>query len=72
MFDIFEFLKWLGWADWANKFLVNELGTDWTFSDLVFGTVPAVLQLFFVIWLLNWIMGFIFDVSHAGRGGGMF
>lgn len=68
MFDRFDFLNWLGFADWANKFLVNELGTEWTFADLVFESIPAVLQLFAIVWLLNWIMGFIFDVSREVGG----
>ncbi|MCM1168090.1 MAG: hypothetical protein NC401_19065 [Ruminococcus sp.] len=49
MFDKFDFMSWLGFADWAEKFLVNETGYEWTFADLVFETMPAVLQLFAVI-----------------------
>lgn len=70
MFTDFDFLKYLGWANWIARFLNNEMGEDWTFADLVFETVPAVLQLFAVIWLMNWIMGFIYDFTKRIGGGG--
>lgn len=68
MFDIMNFLRWIGFGDWADMFLVNELGAEWTFADLVFGTLPAVLQLFAIVWLLNWIMGFIYDIAREVGG----
>lgn len=73
MFDSKDFLNLLGWSDWVNDFLVNEFGTEWTFADLVFGTLPNVLQLFFVVFMLNWVMGIIGDTCKVigGRRGGL-
>lgn len=68
MFKMMDFLNWIGFSDWADKFIVNSSGTEWTFADLVFESIPAVLQLFAIVWLLNWIMGFIFDVSREVGG----
>lgn len=68
MFKMMDFLNWIGFSDWADKFIVNLSGTEWTFADLVFESIPAVLQLFAIVWLLNWIMGFIFDVSREVGG----
>lgn len=73
MFNSVDFLNLLGWADWVNMFLVNEYGENWTFADLVFNTLPCVLQLFLIVFFLNWIMGIIGDCCKAfgGRRGGL-
>lgn len=69
--DIRVFLDLLGWTKWADKYLDNEFGDSWTFGDLVFDTLPHVLQLFFIIWLLNWVMGIIADACKLRIGGHM-
>lgn len=67
---IIKFLDLIGWGDWFNAYVNSDAVLDLTFSDLVFGTLPYLLQLFFVILLLNWIMGIIADVVKIiARGG---
>lgn len=68
MFDIVEFLELIGWGDWVNTFLKNAENV--TFSQLTLGTLPFVLQLFFVIFMLNWVMGMISDGVKLKLGGG--
>lgn len=67
---IVKFLELIGWGDWFKAFVENEEGFEITFSDLVFGSLPFMLQLFFIIFLLNWICGIIGDVCKIiARGG---
>lgn len=67
--DVRVFMDLLGWSKWADKYLDGELGADWGFGDLVFDTLPHVLQLVFIVWLLNWIMGIIADICKTHISG---
>ncbi len=68
MFDIVEFLELIGWGDWFAQWTAE--GNEITFSDLCFGTLPYILQLAFVIFMLNWVMGMISDGVKLRLGGG--
>ena len=66
----YDLLVMLGWADWVSKYITNADGSSFNFGDLVFDTLPCVLQLFLIIFFLNWIMGIIGDVTKTiARGG---
>ena len=67
---VVKFLELLGWGDWFKAFFANGNLDDITFADLCLGTLPFMLQLFFVILLLNWIMGIIGDVTKIIAKGG--
>ncbi len=69
--ELVEFLRLIGFGRWAEKYLSEDFNfADVTFADLVFDTLPCMLQLFLVIFLLNWIMGIIGDVTKfIARGG---
>ena len=69
---IVKFLELIGWGDWFKAFVENEENLNITFSDLVFGTLPFMFQLFFIIFLLNWICGIIGDVCKIIARGGRF
>ncbi len=67
---IVKFLELIGWGDWFKALLHSGELESVTFADLVFGTLPFMLQLFFIIFLLNWICGIIGDVCKTiARGG---
>lgn len=67
---VIKFLELIGWGDWAQTFLAEGSLDKVTFADLTFGTLPFMLQLFLVIFFLNWIMGIIGDVTkNISRGG---
>lgn len=67
---VIKFLELIGWGDWFRDYFEGGSLNGITFADLVFGTLPFMLQLFFVIFLLNWIMGIIGDVTKIiARGG---
>lgn len=70
-FDMIEFLQLIGFGKWAEKYLSDDFYlAEATFADLVFDTLPCMLQLFLIIFLLNWIMGIIGDVTKfIARGG---
>lgn len=68
MFDIVEFLELIGWGDWFAQWTAE--GNEITFSDLCFSTLPYILQLAFVIFMLNWVMGMISDGVKLKLGGG--
>ncbi len=66
---IVKFLDLIGWGEWFKSYA--ECDKDLlTFPDVVFGTLPFMLQLFFIIFLLNWIMGMIGDVTKIIAKGG--
>ncbi len=68
--NIIKFLDLIGWGDWAAKFLADGDFSQITFPDLLFCTLPFMLQLFLVIFLLNWLMGLIGDITKSiARGG---
>lgn len=67
---IVKFLELIGWGDWASKFLADVDLSQITFADLVLGTLPFMLQLFLVIFFLNWFMGLIGDITKRIAGGG--
>lgn len=71
MFDILEFLELIGWGEWAQRYLSDTADPlEVTFSDVCFNTLPAMLQLFFLVFILNWVMGIIGDSCRfVGRGG---
>jgi len=73
MFDsIGDFLKAIGWGDWFNAFF-NEAGDtviNLSFGGFILQTIPAVMELCLIIWLLNWIMGIISDGCKLRFGGG--
>lgn len=71
MFDADTFMNLIGWSRYIDALLNSANGgEDWSFADLFFNTLPCVLQMFFIIWLLNWLLGMIADtVRCAGRGG---
>lgn len=67
---VVKFLELIGWGEWFKHFYENTDTSVFTFSDLVFGTLPFMLQLFLVIFLLNWVMGIIGDTCKIiARGG---
>lgn len=66
MFEAIEFMKMIGFGEWFEKFVTND-AAGVTFSDLVFNTLPPMLQLFLLIFFLNWIMGIVGDVCGNGR-----
>lgn len=64
MFDsVKEFLQSIGWGEWFRAFFTEEGTTvvNIGFGDFVLQTIPAVLELCLLVWLLNWIMGIISD-----------
>lgn len=66
----YDLLDMFGWDDWVSKYITNADGSSFNFGDLVFDTLPCVLQLFLIIFFLNWIMGIIGDVTKTiARGG---
>lgn len=67
---VVKFLELLGWGDWFRTFFQGDNLNNITFADLTLGTLPFMLQLFFVILLLNWIMGIIGDVTKIIAKGG--
>lgn len=69
---IVKFLELIGWGDWAKTFLADGDLSSITFPDLVLGTLPFMLQLFLVIFFLNWLMGLIGDITKRIAGGGRF
>lgn len=71
-FDVVRFLELIGWGKWFETFFKEGGFANITFADLVFGTLPFMLQLFFVIFLLNWIMGMIGDITKIIARGGRF
>lgn len=71
-FQVVDFLELIGWGDWFRTFFTDGGFDKITFADLVFGTLPFMLQLFLVIFLLNWIMGMIGDITKIIARGGRF
>lgn len=69
MFDIVKFMELIGFGEWWERFAVNDEGALITFSDVTFGTLPFILRLVFIIFLLNWIMGMISDGVKMKFGG---
>ena len=73
MFDLQQFMELIGWADWFEKYVMSaQDGYCVTFSDLTFGTLPFIMQLLFIIFMLNWIMGMISDTVKLKLGGARF
>ena len=73
MFNLEDFLDLIAWGEWFDQYMIASAdGKAWTFSDLIFGTLPMVLQLCFIIFLLNWIMGIISDTCKLKLGGTRF
>lgn len=71
-FDVVSFLELIGWGDWFKTFFKDGGFDNINFADFVFGTLPFMLQLFFVIFLLNWIMGIIGDITKIISRDGRF
>lgn len=64
MFDsINDFLHSIGWGEWFNAFFTEEGETivNVSFGGFILRTIPAVMELCLIVWLLNWIMGIIAD-----------
>lgn len=70
---IVKFLDLIGWGNWFRDVILKDGALDGvTFADLVFGTLPFMLQLFLIIFLLNWVMGIIGDITKIFARGGRF
>lgn len=69
MFSPIDLLKLFGWSEWVSKYIESDV-SSFTFGDLVFDTLPLVLQLFFIVFFLNWIMSIISDTCRGIRRGG--
>lgn len=73
MFDsIKDFLHSIGWGEWFNAFFDDRGNTiiDISFGGFILRTIPAVMELCLLVWLLNWIMGIIADGCSLRFGSG--
>lgn len=73
MFDsVKNFLTEIGWDYWFAAFFSDsgEVLANVTFGQFVLNTIPAIMQLCLVVWLLNWILGIISDGCNLRFGGG--
>lgn len=69
MIDIAKFMELIGFGQWYSYYCVNEEANMLTFSDVTFGTLPFVLRLIFIVFLLNWLFGMMSDVVKLKFGG---
>lgn len=70
MIDINNFLNLIGFGEWWSKYGgAEEVEQVLTFSDVTFGTLPFVLRLMFIIFLLNWLLGMMSDAVKLKFGG---
>lgn len=73
MFDsIKDFLASIGWGEWFTAFFDANGDTvvNVSFGGFILRTIPSVMELCLVVWLLNWIMGIIADGCSLRFGGG--
>ena len=70
--SIKEFLQSIGWGDWFTAFFTDDgqAVVNLSFGGFILQTIPAVMELCLIVWLLNWIMGIISDGCSLRFGGG--